>query len=145
MKSEENVDFRYVTKDESRDFHAKRRAFVIYKNELFFIEKGSSMSHWEFCSSKLNLNKDVFNQLTRGYYLDGNLVFYKDNFSYDENVINEALKYVSQIKQILNTTDVKIYFGLIVGEPGGNWPFEYYYGESLVNGKIIQSKDNIKE
>lgn len=128
MKLENNVDFRYVTKDESRDFHSKRRAFVIYKNQLYFIEQGSSMSHWEFCSSKLNLSKDVFNQLTRGYYLDGNLVFYKDNFICDENVVREALKYIDQIKNILNISCVKIYFGLIVGKPGENWSFEYYYG-----------------
>ena len=47
-----NIDFRYVTKDESRDFHSRRRAFVIYDNKLYFIRKGSSKSHWEFCQSK---------------------------------------------------------------------------------------------
>jgi len=138
MNSEKNLDLRYVTKDESRDFHSKRRAFVIYKNELFFIEKGSSMSHYEFCSSVLNLNKEVFNQLTRGYYLDGNLVFYKDNFCFDDNVVKEALVYIDQIKKILNVSEVKIYFGLVVGKPGENWPFEYYYGDSLANNKIIK-------
>lgn len=139
MKSEKNVDFRYVTKDEARDFHSKRRAFVIYKNKLIFIKQGSSLSHWEFCSSKLNLNKDLFNQLTRGYYLDGNLVFYKDNFIYDDNVIKEALMYVNQIKKTLNLINVKIYFGLIVGNSGENWPFDYYYGDSLVNNIIIKN------
>ncbi len=101
FKSENNVDFRYETQDQSREFHSKKRAFIIFKNELIFIKQASSMSHWEFCSSKLNLNKDLFNQLTRGYYLDGNLVFYKDNFIYDDNVIKEALMYVNQIKKVL--------------------------------------------
>lgn len=29
MKSENNLDFRYITKDESRDFYSKRKAFDI--------------------------------------------------------------------------------------------------------------------
>ena len=141
MKLQDNQnsdDLRYVTKDESRDFHKRRRAFVIYRNELFFIDKGSAMSHWEFCSSKLNLSKGVFNELTRGYYLDGNLVFYKNNFSYDKNVIAEALKYLNEIKKILKITEVKIYFGLVMGKPGENWPFESYYGDSLANNDILK-------
>lgn len=134
-----SVDLRYETKDVSRDFHAKRRAFVIYENKLYFIEKGSSMSHYEFCSSKLNLTKEEFNELTRGYYLDGNLVFYKDNFYYDEKVVNEGLLYVNQIKKTLKITDANIYFGLIVGNPGESWPFDYFYGVSLANDEIIKN------
>ena len=134
----ENVDFRYETKDESRDFHSKRRAFVIFQNKLFFIEKGSSMSHWEFCLNKFNLSKEVFNQLVRGYYLDGDLVFYKDNFVYDEGVVQEALKYVGQIKFLLNLDEVKLYFGLIVGKPGEYWPYDYFYGVSLSSNEIIR-------
>lgn len=139
MTLDKNIDFRYITKDESRDFHKMRRAFVIYNNQLLFIDKGSEMSHYEFCSKKLNLSKDIFNEITRGYYLDGNLVFYKDNFIFDEKVISESLKYVNQIKQSLNLTEAKIYFGLIVGEPGGNWPFDYYYGNSLASGEIVKN------
>jgi hypothetical protein len=134
----ENVDFRYETKDESRDFHSKRRAFVIFQNELFFIEKGSPMSHWEFCLNRFNLSKEVFNQLVRGYYLDGDLVFYKDNFVYDEGVVQEALKYVSQIKSLLNLDEVKLYFGLIVGKPGEYWPYDYFYGVSSASNEIIR-------
>lgn len=95
----ENPDFRYVTKDESREFHKMRRAFVIFKKELYFIEKGSDMSHWEFCQKHSpEMTKDKFNEITRGYYLSGDLVFYKDNFYYNENVIKEALNYITEIK-----------------------------------------------
>ena len=138
MQSKESVDFRYVTKDESRDFHSRRRWLVIYRNELHFIEKGSSMSHFEFCSRKLKLSKDEFNKLTRGYFLDGDLVFYKDNFIYDENVIKEGLAYAGQIKKTLNIAEAKIYFGLIVKESSSNWPFDLYYGDSLASGEIVK-------
>ena len=94
----ENPDFRYVTKDESRDFH-KKKAFVVYKNEVHFIEKGSDMSHWKFCQKYFpNMTKNEFKKITRGYYLNSELVFYKDNFYYDENVIKEALNYITEIK-----------------------------------------------
>lgn len=73
----------------------------IYNNELLFIEQGNSMSHWEFCLNKLNLTKDNFNKLTRGYYLNGDIVFYKNNFAYDEGVIKEEIKYINQIKKAL--------------------------------------------
>ena len=137
---ETNIDFRYVTKDESRDFHSKRRAFVIYENSLYFIDKGSSISHYEFCQNKFpNLSKENFNQITRGYYLDGDLVFYKDNFIYDNEVINEALKYVNEIKRLLDLSTVKIYFGLIIKKPGENWPKDYYYGESLQDDVIVRA------
>lgn len=130
-------DYRYVTKEESRDFHRKRRAFVIYKGELSFIDEGSDMSHWEFCTNQFpDITKDKFNNITRGYYLDGNLVFYKDNFCYDDALINEALKFVPEIKEKLGVSNVKINFGLKVGKPGENWPMNYYYGESLKNNKI---------
>lgn len=139
MGVDNKLDLRYVTKDESREFHSKRRAFVIYKNTLYFIEKGSSMSHYEFCSSKLNLSKDEFNELTRGYYLDGDLVFYKDNFVYDENVIKEGLLYVNQIKEVLNISEAKVWFGLIEGKPGESWPLDYYYGKSNSDNTIIKN------
>ncbi|MGN1227894.1 MAG: hypothetical protein ACI4TX_04550 [Christensenellales bacterium] len=138
MESKNDLDFRFETIDESRDFHSKRRAFVIYKDTLYFTEKGNSMSHWEFCSNKFNLTKSDFNELTRGYYMDGNIVFYKDNFIYDDKVIQDGLKYINQIKNILNISNVKIYFGVIIGNVGENWQFDYYYGESLHDNTIIK-------
>ena len=133
----DKVDFRYVTKDDARDFHRRRRAFVIYKDELSFIEEGCAMSHSEFCSTKFNIEKDEFNKLTRGYYIDGNLVFYKDNFIYDEGVIEEALKYVHKIKDYLKVDKMKIYFGQIIGKTSDDWKYDYYYGD-LVDNEIIE-------
>ena len=100
ITTEENnndTDYRYVTKDESRDFHSRRRAFVIYEDKLYFIRKGSSLSHWEFCQKQFpNITKEEFSKLIRGYYLDGDLVFYKDNFTYD----NELIKIINKSKKM---------------------------------------------
>ena len=102
------MDFRYETKKEARDFHKQRTAFIIINDKIIFI-KNSEMSHWEYCQS-INISKEIFNQLTRGYYLNGDIVFYKDNFTYDDNVIEEGLKYLYKIKEECNFDKANIYF-----------------------------------
>lgn len=129
------MDYRYETKDEARDFHRQRKAFVIIDSKLEFIPEESPMSHYEFCKTK-GLDKETFNKITRGYYLNGNLVFYKDNFIYDENLINEALNYVDDIAKILNKKEFEIYFGQI---PENNFAFNYHYGKYL-DGVITKIK-----
>ena len=86
------------------------------------------------------MTKKEFNSITRGYYLDGDLVFYKDNFTYDNNVINEALEFAKKIKSTLKLENtIKIYFGLVVGVPGEDWPKDYYYGNLQKNNTIKKS------
>lgn len=33
------MDYRYETKNEAREFHKQRTAFIIYENKIEFIEK----------------------------------------------------------------------------------------------------------
>lgn len=44
-----------------------------------------------------------------------------------------------EIKSILNISNVKIYFGVIIGNLGKNWKFNHYYGESLPDNAIIKN------
>ncbi len=125
------MDYRYETKDEARDFHKQRKAFVILNGTLEFLPKGSSMSHYEYCQTK-GINKEEFNKITRGYYINGNLVFYKDNFIYDDKVIEESLNYINEIASTLELKEFDIYFGLIIEK---NFAFDYHYGK-YINGTI---------
>ena len=136
MKGQSEVDYRYVTKDESREFHKRRRAFVIFEDKVYLIDKNSEMSHWEFCQNMLNITKEQFVEITRGYYLNEDLVFYKDNFSYDDKVIREALNHVVEIKEKLNIDYAKINFGLKAGKPGEIWQIDCFYGELLSNNEV---------
>ena len=136
---EKEFDLRFDTKSGSRDFHLQRRTFIIYNNKVNFLEEGSPMSHWEFCQDRFpEISKEEFAEITRGYYLNGDLVFYKGNFTYDDSVIHEALNYVNEIKSILGISQVKIYFGCVVGKPGETWPLDYYYGDSLQDNSIAR-------
>lgn len=129
------MDFRYETKERKRDFHIQRKAFIILNGELDFLPLNSSMSHFEYCSSK-GLTKEEFNNITRGYYLNGYVVFYKDNFIYDQQVIEEALKFLNKISSILGLSEFEIYFGQI---PERNFALNFYYGK-YSNGKILKNE-----
>ena len=126
------MDYRYETKDEARDFHKQRKAFIILNGVLEFLPEGSTMSHYEYCQSK-GLSKDEFNKITRGFYLNGNLIFYKDNFIYDDDLIKESLTHVNEIASILKLEEFNIYFGQL---PENNFAPDYYYGK-YING-IVQ-------
>ena len=128
------MDYRYETKDEARDFHKQRKAFIILNGILEFLPEGSSMSHYEYCQTK-GLNKEEFNKITRGFYLNGNLIFYKDNFIYDDELIDESLSHVNEIASILGLEEFDIYFGQL---PENNFAPDFYYGK-YVKGSIQQN------
>lgn len=118
------MDYRYETKDDARDFHKQRKAFIILNGVLEFLPEGSAMSHFEYCQIK-GLDKNEFNKITRGYYLNGNVIFYKDNFIYDEGVINEALNYLEEISTRVLVDEFEIYFGQL---PEENFALDFHYG-----------------
>lgn len=130
------MDYRYETKDEARDFHRQRKAFIILNDKLEFLPEGTAMSHFEYCKTK-GLEKEQFNKITRGYYINGTLVFYKDNFIYDENVISEALKYVKEISQKISVNEFEICFGL---QLDNNFAFDFHYGQ-FKKGNIIKNEE----
>ena len=53
------MDYRYETKEEARDFHKQRKAFIILTDALEFLPEGSSMSHFEYCKSKGLVKQDM--------------------------------------------------------------------------------------
>ncbi len=127
------MDYRYNTDEKSRDFHKQRKAFIILNGFLEFLPDNSLMSHYEYCTSK-GINKDTFNEITRGFYLNGDLVFYKDNFIYDDKLINESLNYLDEISKTLNIKEFNIYFGEI---PENDFAYDLYYG-IYKNGNIVR-------
>ena len=129
------MDYRYETKDEARDFHKQRKAFIILNGELEFLPEGSSKSHYEYCEEK-GFSKEEFNKITRGYYLNGNAVFYKDNFIYDDEVIKNALGVINRIADIVNASEFDIYFGQL---PDQGFALDYHYGR-YING-VVKMKD----
>jgi len=136
-KGEKNFIFERNTSD--RDFHQRRRAFLIVNNQIYFMKKGSTQSHWEYCQESFpDISKDEFNKIIRGFYLDGDVVFYKGNFTYDDEVIETSLKYLSKIKDELGAAKMEIYFGTIIDTTKEIWPYDYHYGRIDENDEIIR-------
>ena len=133
------MDYRYETKNEARDFHKQRRAFIILNHTLEFLPEGSAMSHFEYCESK-GLDKEAFNKITRGFYLNGSAVFYKDNFIYDKEVIEESLQHMDEISEIVGTKEFEIYFGEL---PNEGFAYDYHYGK-YENGQIVKCEEKEK-
>ena len=119
------MDYRYETKDEARDYHKKRRAFLIINDTVELIPLGCDKSHFEYCTEK-GISKEEFNKLTRGYYMDGRMVFYKDDFIYDDNLMKEAFKHIDEIMILLDITLCDLYFGVVVSD---NFRPDYYFGK----------------
>lgn len=127
------MDYRYKTKDEAREFHKQRNAFIILNDMLEFLPEESKKSHFEYCQTK-GLDKNTFNKITRGYYLNGKVIFYKDNFMFDENVISEALDYLKEIASKVAADEFEIYFGQV---PEENFAPRFHYGK-YNNGTILK-------
>ena len=133
------MDYRYETKNEARDFHKQRKAFIILNGVLEFLPEGSAMSHYEYCQTK-GMDKETFNTITRGFYLNGNTIFYKDNFIYDEELIKEALEHVNEIAEKVNEEKFEIYFGTL---PDQGFAYDYHYGK-YEKGKISKVEEDIE-
>ena len=127
------MDYRYETKNQARDFHKQRKAFIILKDMIEFLPEGTPMSHFEYCASK-GLDKSTFNKITRGYYLNGYVVFYKDNFIFDDEVIKEALDHLQEISSKVLSNEFEIYFGQL---PEENFALDFHYGK-YYNGSILK-------
>ena len=103
-----------------RKFHKKRIAFMIINNEIMFLEN-NEMSHYEWYTS-LNLNKEDFKNVVRGYIMDSRAVFCKGDFSYDDEVIEKAKEYGEMIKKKYKRKKLELWVGVNVGEIGEIWP-----------------------
>ncbi|MGD9901214.1 MAG: hypothetical protein AB7S44_01610 [Spirochaetales bacterium] len=110
-----------------RDFHKERIAFLIVKDKIHFI-KGVDKSHFEL-ASELGISKEEFDNLCRGFYLNGKIVFYKGHFTYDNEMISIAKKFIPEIKKFCGAKEVEVYCGQIVGSPNEIWPPDFYLGK----------------
>jgi len=107
-------------KESIENFHKHRIAFIILKKQVLFL-KNSTLSHLQWAKT-LGIDKNEFNCLTRGYVLNNNIVFYKGNFDFDKQVIEDARTFANTIKSNCSLTCAKVYAGLIVGPIGTIYP-----------------------
>ena len=92
--------------------------FMIFNNEVKYLNN-SNMDHREWFLS-LGGNAEDYPNLVRGFISNGKIVFYKDNFSYDEEVIKTAKRYAPSMKVVLGD-NLEVWCGVLPGRPGEKW------------------------
>ena len=93
--------------------------FMIFNNQVMFLQN-STMDHKEWFLSVGGI-EDQFENLIRGFILNNKIVFYKGNFSYDQEVLNCASFYGPYIRNVLNNNNLEICCGVLTNGQYNGW------------------------
>ena len=102
-----------------KKFHTSRVAFMYINDEILYLEN-SSMGHIDWYKS-LGYDENNFNNIVRGYYKNGRIIFYKGDFIYDDETIICAEKIYKDIMVKVNDMDAEVWVGVLKGEVGKEW------------------------
>lgn len=93
---------------------------MYYNNEIKYLTN-SNMDHLEWFIS-LGGNKSLYDNLVRGFVMDGKIVFFKgQDFRYDQEVIDVARNNGLAIRKKLNNNNLIVCCGILPGLPGQRW------------------------
>lgn len=94
--------------------------FIYYNNEIKYLTN-SNMDHKEWFLS-LGGKDELYENLVRGFILDGKIVFFKgQDFRYDNEVMDVAKKNGLKMRKDLNNNSLVICCGILPGFPGQKW------------------------
>ena len=97
----------------------QRIVFIIYNNQIHYAQN-PNMDHRELYLSIVG-NTDNYESSIRGFVMGDEIIFFKNNLSYDKDVINMACKCAPMIKQQLNNPYLKVCCGINPGQNGSAW------------------------
>ena len=98
----------------------QRILFMIVNDQLQYLTN-SDMDHKEWYLS-LGLPEDDFNNIIRGFILDGKMCFYKgENYNYDDDVMKKAKKYGPLIRNFFQSPNLEVCCGILQNGLGGKW------------------------
>ena len=139
--------------------------FMVLDNQVVYLQN-SNMDHREWFVS-LGKNPDEFDNVIRGFIMDGKIVFFKGmNFNYDQGVIDVATKVAPSIRITLQNPSLEVYCGIVINSYGEKWepvlkineeelvgylPKQEEKKESvsppseLANGPILELKNNYND
>ena len=112
----------------------ERILFIVFNGEVKFI-KTATMDHREWYIS-LGGNMDEYDDVIRGYVMEGKLIFFKADLKYDNEVIDFATKMAIPMKKQLNQPDLKVCCGISPGKDGAKWEPILELKESDLDGYV---------
>lgn len=117
--------------------------FMIYNGEIKFLSN-TNMDHREWYQS-LGGDPNNYDNTIRGYVIKNQLIFFKGNLSYDNEVIDMARKCAPVMKQQLNNPDLKVCCGITPGMNGASWEPILTLNEDELTGFSINIQDEINK
>ena len=116
--------------------------FMILDNQVVYLQN-SNMDHREWYVS-LGRNPDDFDNVIRGFVMDGKIVFFKGiNFNYDQEVINAATKVAPSIRITLQNPNLEVYCGIVVNSYGEKWEPVLRINEEELVGFLPKQEEKI--
>ena len=96
-----------------------RILFIIYNNQIQYCHD-SNFDHRFFYQS-LGGNPNDYENTIKGYIFKDKIIFFKNNLTYDEEVIDMAKRCAPAMKQQLNNPYLKVCCGINPGQNGTAW------------------------
>ena len=93
--------------------------FMILGREIKYLQN-SEMDHREWYES-LGLDPNNYDNIVRGFIVDGKIIFFKGMFNYDEEVIRVAKEFAPLMISNLNNPNLEVYCGILANSLGGKW------------------------
>ena len=113
----------------------ERILFIIINDEIKFLTNPNK-DHREWFL-ELGGKEEDYQKVIKGYIMDGMIVFFKENFNYDMEVINLAKKCAPLIRKQLGRPNLKVCCGIQPGQNGSKWePIMTLTEEELAEAEI---------
>ena len=115
--------------------------FMIINNRVEYLNN-EKFDHREWYNV-LGLDPNNFDNIIRGYIVDNKIIFFKGlNFNYDEEVIQNALKYAKEMRTFLNNPNLEVWCGILAyGGYDNRWEPVYRIQDSEIESFVEKSKE----
>ncbi len=119
---------------------SKKILFMILHDKVLYLEN-SDMDHKEWYES-LGEDSNLFDDVVRGYIIDGKIIFFKAFFNYDDEVIKAAKTHALDIRKKCNNDELGVYCGVL---PGGGYGNKWETILELKDEELINNEVKKKE
>lgn len=115
-----------------------RILFIIFNNQIQYCQDPNS-DHRNFYQS-LGGNPNDYENTIKGYIFKDKIIFFKNNLTYDEKVINMAKRCAPAMKQQLNNPYLKVCCGINPGQNGTSWEPILTLNDSELTGYVTNKE-----
>ena len=120
-----------------------RILFMLINGEMKYLQQNDG-DHREWYLS-LGGDPNNFENIVRGFILDGKIVFYKGiNFNYDEEVIKVAQQYAPSMRLVLGDPSLEVWCGVLIEGFNAKWEPVLRINDDELTGFVKEDKEEKK-